>query len=330
MELGGQGTTEGRQSRDESPVLGGPRTGADAHLEDQPSDAVTAVGEVRRAVPQKLTVVLPTRNEIDNLAAMVAALRGLSIPGVEVSVLVVDSESPDGTGDLADQLAARDPGYVDVLHVPLEGLCRAYMLGFARALEAGAELLVQMDCDFSHDPEAIVQMVDTMREQRADVVIGSRWIDGGTVDKDWPMLRQLLSRFANHLYVRGLMALPIADATGGFRLWRRQALVGMDIGRRIGSKGYIFQVEMASLAYRLGYRLAEIPIAFGPRLTGESKLNAAIQIEAAWRVLLIRLGHLLLSPAQRTVDWHVQRREAARDKKSPRLVRAATGSAVTP
>jgi len=247
----------------------------------------------------RLTIVLPTRNEAENVRPMVEELLGLDVPDVELSVLVVDNDSPDGTGDLAEELAVEHPERVAVLHIAGGGLGRAYVAGFSRALADDADLILQMDCDFSHPPRFVPRMVETLAIQAADMVLGSRYAPGGRLGEDWPFWRRALSRFANGLYVRAVLGLPLADATGGFRLWRRETLVGMDFARRIQSDGYVFQVEMASLAHRLGYTVEELPIEFVQRRAGESKMSWRIQLEAAWRVFQVRARHRRLSPAHR-------------------------------
>jgi dolichol-phosphate mannosyltransferase len=246
----------------------------------------------------QLTVVLPTYNEAENLPRMVSTLLGLPLADVELRILVVDDNSPDGTGRLADELAARHAGRVGVLHRQgKEGLGRAYIAGFLRALDEGAELVLQMDCDFSHRPIDVPALLAAL--PGADMVLGSRFAPGGQVDPDWAWWRKLLSWFANSVYVRVILGISLRDATGGFRLWRRATLLGMDIGRRIQSNGYVFQVEMAFVAQRLGYAIREIPIEFPDRAAGESKMDLRIQLEAAARVFDVRKRHRGLRPADR-------------------------------
>ncbi len=246
----------------------------------------------------RLTIVLPTYDEADNLPRMVRELLALDLPGHELSILVVDDNSPDGTGALADGLAADHPGRLAVLHrAGKEGLGRAYVDGLQRALAAGAELVLQMDCDFSHEPRFVPALLAAL--PGADMVLGSRFTPGGHVDPDWAWWRKLLSWFANSLYVRVILGTALHDATGGFRLWRAETLRGMDIARRIHSNGYVFQVEMAYVATRLGYRIREIPIEFPDRRSGESKMSLRIQFEAAGRVFDVRRRHQALTPADR-------------------------------
>ncbi len=264
----------------------------------------------------QLTVVLPTYNEAENLASMVAALFALDLPDTELSILVVDDASPDGTGDLADELAAAHPGRLSVLHrAGKEGLGKAYLAGFAQALDQGAELVLQMDCDFSHKPEYVRDMLLAIGQplpgkgaggdagggagRTPDMILASRFVSGGRVDDSWAWWRKLLSWFANSVYVRAILGLPLCDATGGFRLWRRETLLGMDIQNRIQSNGYVFQVEMAYVAWRLGYRIHEIPIYFPDRERGTSKMDVRIQLEAARRTFEVRRRHKALTPAER-------------------------------
>lgn len=246
----------------------------------------------------RLTVVLPTYNEAENLPRMVGELLGLRLPDTALSVLVVDDASPDGTGRLADELAARHPGRVAVLHrAGKEGLGRAYIAGFRQALDQGAELVLQMDCDFSHQPSDIASLLAAL--PGADMVLGSRFVKGGRVDPNWAWWRKLLSRFANGLYVKWILGTGLCDATGGFRLWRAATLRGMDIARRIASNGYVFQVEMAFVAQRLGYLVKEVPIEFPDRTAGTSKMSLRIQIEAALRVFEVKRRHDKLRPGDR-------------------------------
>lgn len=245
-----------------------------------------------------LTIVLPTYNERDNLRPMVQALLELALPGATVRVLVVDDNSPDGTGRIGDELAAQHAGQVSVLHrAGKEGLGRAYLAGFRRAIDDGAELLVQMDCDFSHQPADVARLLEALDD--ADMVLGSRFVSGGSVDRDWAWWRKALSRFANGLYVRTILGCPLADATGGFRLWRAATLAGMNPWAHVRTGGYGFQVEMAYLAARLGYRVREVPIYFPDRVRGTSKMNLGIQLEAAWQVLAMRRRLRRLGPADR-------------------------------
>lgn len=244
----------------------------------------------------RIMVVLPTYNEAPNLARMIEALRALGVP--DLQMLVVDDNSPDGTGQIADELAARYPTEVTVLHNPNKGgLGAAYKLGFKHAVEQGVDYVIQMDTDFSHQPCYVPDLI-AKAEEGYDIVHGSRYVRGGGVDKNWGPHRKLLSWFANRVYVSTILGLPIKDATGGFRLWRREALVGLGFDR-IVSSGYVFQVELAYVAYRLGYRIAETPIYFPDRELGESKMGTRIIIEAALRVWQVRQRHHALTPQMR-------------------------------
>lgn len=248
----------------------------------------------------RLTVVLPTYNESENLPRMVEALLALPVEH-ELSILVVDDNSPDGTGQIADSLAAQYPGKIRVLHrAGKEGLGKAYLAGFQKALADGADLLIQMDCDFSHQPKYIPDMLAALLG--ADMVLASRFASGGRVDESWAWWRKLLSWFANSVYVRVLLNTNLRDSTGGFRLWRRETLIGMDIQNRIHSNGYVFQVEMAYVALRLGYTIKEIPIYFPDRRVGESKMSFRIQYEAALRVWEVRRRHKDLTPGNRKTE----------------------------
>ncbi len=244
----------------------------------------------------EITVVLPTYNEAENLPAMLDALLGLE--AYRLRVLVVDDNSPDGTGSLADDAAARTPDRVSVLHrTEKAGLGPAYIAGFRRAIADGAGYIIQMDCDFSHQPHYIPALIAAL-ENGADVVIGSRFMRGGGVDRTWSWFRKLLSWFANGVYVRLLLGIPVSDSTGGYRIWRRETLLGMGLDR-IGANGYVFQVEMAYVAHRLGYRLREVPIYFPDREKGKSKMGSHIIFEAAVRVWQLIARHRSLSPADR-------------------------------
>ena len=245
----------------------------------------------------RLVIVLPTYNERENIARLIAALFALELPNM--SVLVVDDNSPDGTGALADELASRADytGKVTVLHRPRkDGLGPAYVAGFKKALAMGAQLVIGMDSDFSHQPQRIPALLELIADH--DIVIGSRYVPGGSVDSQWGIQRKALSYWANRIYAPLILKLPVRDATGGFRLFRREALIGVDL-ERVRSNGYIFQVEFIHVAHKLGYRLAEAPIHFPDRQRGESKMSSRIALEAALRVWQIRWRHRNLSPADR-------------------------------
>jgi len=239
----------------------------------------------------RLTVVIPTYNEADNLPAMADALLRLPLAGLQL--LIVDDNSPDGTGAIADGLAERynsrvvERPRIAVLHRPGKaGLGTAYIAGMRRALQDGADYVVQMDADFSHSPHYIPEMLGVMVATEADVVIGSRYVPGGTLDEGWSTWRRFVSWWAN-LYSRMILNLRIRDMTAGFKLWRRDALLGIDLSR-VRSNGYSFQVEMAYLCEKLGYRLVEIPIHFEDRRIGQSKLDIPVKVESAWRTWQIR------------------------------------------
>lgn len=233
---------------------------------------------------QKIVVVIPTYNEANNLPELAAALWGLNLPNL--SILVVDDNSPDGTGQIAEELAHTHPGQLAVLHrTSKDGLGRAYVDGFKKALAEGADLIIQMDCDFSHSPKHIPEMLRQI--ENADVVVGSRYVNGGQVDERWETGRYLLSWWANAIYTRLLLRLKVKDGTAGFKCWRAEALRGIDLDN-IGSQGYSFQFEMAYLSQKLGYRAIEIPIYFEDRRIGRSKMTIPIKIEAAlrtWQIL---------------------------------------------
>ena len=242
----------------------------------------------------KPTIVIPTYNEAANVEPMTEALLGLDLPDLEV--LIVDDESPDGTGRIADQLAAQHPGRVHVLHrTDQRGLGRAYVDGFRWALEHGAEAVVQMDCDFSHSPSDVPTLLTHLVDY--DLVIGSRYVAGGQTDRDWELGRVLLSWWAN-LYARLILRSAVHDITAGFRAWRRNTLLGIDLDT-VRAQGYVFQVEMAYVAQRLGYKLLEVPIYFEDRRIGESKMTMPVKIEAALGVWQIWWRHHHLQPSDR-------------------------------
>ena len=231
-------------------------------------------------------VVIPTYNEVNNLEAITQALYALDLPGL--SILVVDDESPDGTGVLADQLCARFPDRFHCLHrAGKRGLGRAYVDGFRWALAHGADPIIQMDADFSHSPAYLKVFLELIHDH--DVVIGSRWTAGGQVDQRWGVERYLLSNGGN-FYARAILGLHTHDATAGFKCWRRSALEAIDVDR-ILSDGYIFQVEMTYVAERLGLRVLETPILFEVRHTGRSKMTMSIKLEAMWRVFQVGQRH---------------------------------------
>jgi dolichol-phosphate mannosyltransferase len=232
-------------------------------------------------VAERALVVVPTYNESANLPLIVPEILAQD---ARLHVLVVDDDSPDGTGELADRLAAADPR-VQVLHRPGKGgLGKAYLAGFRWALERDYELVFEMDADFSHDPKFLGKFLQAVEE--ADLVIGSRYKTGVNVI-NWPISRLLLSLGANQ-YARWITGLPIMDSTGGFKCFRRRVLEAIDF-ERVRSNGYAFQIEMSFRAWKKGFRLVEIPIVFTDRVEGQSKMNKRIVREAIWMVWWLRL-----------------------------------------
>jgi len=237
--------------------------------------------ESRGAGPAWL--VLPTYNEAENLEPLVAAALA-NLPD-SARVLVVDDNSPDGTGDLADRLAAAEER-VDVLHRPRkEGLGPAYVAGFRHALGAGAGRILEMDSDFSHDPADLGRLLAAT--ETADLAIGSRYVAGGGVE-NWSRLRQGISR-GGSAYARIVLGLPIKDLTGGFKCFRREVLERIEL-EEISSRGYAFQVEVTYRAVELGFEVVEVPIVFRERRAGASKMSRSIVLEAAWRLPQLRMG----------------------------------------
>jgi dolichol-phosphate mannosyltransferase len=221
-------------------------------------------------------IIVPTYNERENLPRMIAKL--LSLP-VAVDVLVVDDNSPDGTGKIADELAAKHP-QINVLHrSEKNGLGRAYIAGFKWALEKKYELIFEMDCDFSHDPDEIPNFLK--KAENADLVLGSRY-DGGVRVINWPLKRLLLSRFAG-IYVWLVTGMPFTDPTGGYKCFRRRALEFLKLDA-VQSNGYSFQIELTHRLWRDGFKVVETPITFTERVQGSSKLSRSIVIEAFWMV----------------------------------------------
>jgi dolichol-phosphate mannosyltransferase len=237
---------------------------------DQPAAGYPGVGRV--------LVVIPTYNEADNIRAITARVRA-AVP--EVDLLVADDNSPDGTGRVADELSAADKR-IHVLHRPgKQGLGAAYVAGFGLARERGYDAVVEMDADGSHSPEELPRLLDALRD--ADVVIGSRYVPGGTLI-NWPRRRLVLSRGAN-IYTRLALGMPIKDATAGYRVYRMPVLEKIEIDS-VASQGYCFQVDLAWRTYRNGFRVAEVPITFTERERGASKMSSSVMREAMWRVLV--------------------------------------------
>ncbi|MCP4168016.1 MAG: polyprenol monophosphomannose synthase [Chloroflexi bacterium] len=249
----------------------------------------------------KLVIVLPTYNEAENLAAITSELLALDLE--DFSILVVDDNSPDGTGEIADDLAYLHPGRFCVLHrIDKAGLGLSYLDGFNMALEMGADIVVQMDADFSHSPHYILDFLNSLAQ--ADIVVGSRYIKGGQLDQHWSWWRRFLSWWANAIYTRLILGLHVRDGTAGFKMWRRSALEGIDFDT-IQSNGYVFQVEMAYVSEKLGYQIIEVPIYFEDRRIGRSKMSVPIKIEAALRTWQIRWRHRGLKPQDRRPFAHV-------------------------
>jgi dolichol-phosphate mannosyltransferase len=232
----------------------------------------------------KTTFVIPTYNEAENIPKLVAAV--LELP-VAVNLLIVDDNSPDGSGDLAEQMKSNHPERIQVMHRKGKlGLGSAYIQGFHQAIKEGADFIGQMDADFSHPIDKIPVLMETL--ESCDFVIGSRYVSGGKLDENWPFWRKWLSGFGN-FYARTLLGLKIRDVTGGYRLWKKETLNAMPL-ERVKSNGYIFQVEMSYVATLLDFTCKETPIYFADRRWGQSKMSLRIQLEAAYRTWFL-LGH---------------------------------------
>ena len=231
-------------------------------------------------------VIVPTYNERENLEGLIEAARTeLDKVTPDHAILVVDDSSPDGTGELADRIALTDPR-VHVLHRPRKlGLGQAYVAGFRRALAEGAALVIEMDADFSHDPAYLPALIDAAAD--ADLVLGSRYVDGGAVD-NWGIARRLVSR-GGCWYARMVLGVDVRDLTGGFKCFRREVLEAIDLDA-VHSQGYAFQVELTYRALQLGFRVKEIPIVFADRRVGQSKMSRRIVLEAMWMVPRLRFG----------------------------------------
>lgn len=235
---------------------------------------------------KRALVVVPTYNERDNLARLVPLILSQD---ERLDLLIIDDDSPDGTGAIADQLALEDPR-VHVMHREGKlGLGTAYLGGFRWALARDYDAVFEMDADFSHDPAHLPEFLEAIRDY--DVVLGSRYLHGRVTVVNWPMSRLLLSWFANQ-YARVVTRLPVSDATGGFKCFRREVLEAIDLNR-VGSEGYSFQIEMSLRAWRKGFSLGEIPILFADRDIGESKMSNRIIVEAVWRVWTMRFTDLI-------------------------------------
>lgn len=247
----------------------------------------------------KTTVVIPTYNEAENLRALTTAL--LDLPVQDLDLLIVDDDSPDGTGALADSLSAEFRPRLRVLHrAAKSGLGTAYVQGFTLAIENGADYVAQMDADFSHSPSYIPKFLERVETQ--DVVVGSRYVPGGKLDERWSPGRYLLSWWANSVYVRLILGLKVRDATAGFKLWRKSALERINL-TQVRSNGYVFQVEMAYRSEQCGLRILEYPIYFEDRRIGHSKMSVPVKWEAALRVWEIRSRYGRLAHSTARVEW---------------------------
>jgi dolichol-phosphate mannosyltransferase len=226
----------------------------------------------------RIAVIIPTYNERANIGATAGRIRR-AVP--DADLLVVDDNSPDGTGEIADELAAED-SHIHVLHrTQKAGLGAAYIAGFHRALAEGYDVLVEMDADGSHQPEELPLLLDALKS--ADLVLGSRWVAGGTV-RNWPKSRELLSRGGN-TYARVMLGIGLKDATGGYRAYRASTLRAIALDE-VQSQGYCFQIDLAMRVIRAGLRVVEVPITFVERVHGTSKMSRAIVLEALWRVTI--------------------------------------------
>lgn len=234
----------------------------------------------------RAVLCLPTYNERENLEAMIEALRGV-LDTARDRVLVIDDRSPDGTGEIADRLAAELP-WVSVLHRETkEGIGPAYVAGFRRALGEGAELILEMDCDFSHDPADVPRLIEAAAG--ADLVLGSRYTPGGGT-ANWGIVRRIVSR-GGCLYAQVILGMRVRDLTGGFKCFRREALEAIDLGA-LSAHGYAFQIETTYRAKRAGLRIREVPITFVERRAGASKMTGSIVAEAMWKVPVLRFRAL--------------------------------------
>jgi dolichol-phosphate mannosyltransferase len=237
---------------------------------------VSPLGKSSFAAIGRVLVIIPTYNEAENVEGIVMRVREAV---AEAHVLVVDDNSPDGTGEMADKLAVTD-SQVHVLHREgKEGLGAAYLAGFAWGIDAGYDVLVEMDADGSHQPEQLPRLLDALGD--ADLVLGSRWVTGGQA-VNWPKTRELISR-GGSLYSRIMLRVPIRDVTGGYRAFRKETLAGLGVDQVV-SKGYCFQVDLAWRAVKAGFKVVEVPITFVERELGASKMSRSIMIEALWRV----------------------------------------------
>jgi dolichol-phosphate mannosyltransferase len=247
----------------------------------------------------KTCIVLPTFNEAENLLPLVTQL--LSLPLIDFHILIIDDNSQDGTGKLAEEIQQKNSERVSVIHRPGKmGLGTAYVTGFSWALRRGADQVIQMDSDFSHSPKYLTQFVAKINDY--DVVVGSRYVPGGKLDPRWSGWRYFLSKWANSIWVHLILGLQVRDATAGFKCWSRRALEKISLDDVL-SNGYVFQVEMAYLCEKNGLRILEIPIYFEDRRIGKSKMTVPVKIEAAWRVLEIRLRYGAIKHREARVEF---------------------------
>jgi dolichol-phosphate mannosyltransferase len=250
----------------------------------------------------RIIVIVPTFNELSTLPVIVQRIRG-AVP--EADILVADDNSPDGTGRLADELAAADD-HVHVMHrLGKEGLGAAYLAGFAWALQQGYDVVVEMDADGSHQPEQLPRLLDALRS--ADLVLGSRWVPGGRTE-NWPKSRQFISR-GGTAYTRLMLGVPIQDATGGYRAFRAETLRKLDL-HEVASQGYCFQIDLAWRAVQRGLRVVEVPITFVERTAGQSKMSRKIVAEALWRVTVWGVDDKVTRVRRRAHDRRVRARKA--------------------
>ncbi|MBW3533769.1 MAG: polyprenol monophosphomannose synthase [Gemmatimonadetes bacterium] len=267
--------------------LGVQHTPTTAELTRPPKDTSVDARRDRSFGPgARFLVIIPTYNELDNVGRIVPMVLAKD---ARFDVLVVDDNSPDGTGEAVAAMAGDEPRVHLLARAGKEGLGKAYLAGFAWALERDYALIFEMDADFSHHPDNLPAFLD--RAESTDVVIGSRYVDGRVTVVNWPMSRLLISYFGS-FYARTITGLPVRDATGGFNCFRREVLASLDLSR-VRSNGYAFQIELKFRAWRQGYRLAEVPIVFTERESGESKMSKRIVREAVWRVWWLRLQDML-------------------------------------
>lgn len=233
----------------------------------------------------KATVIVPTYNEAQNLPRLLEQVFSLGIDGI--NIIIVDDNSPDGTGNLAEDLAKKYPGRMEIIHRKGKmGLASAYIAGFRLALERGAEAIFEMDADFSHSPEYLPRFLEKL--ENCDVVVGSRYIRGAALDPHWGLWRKFVSRAGNS-YVRLVTGLKVKDTSSGFKCFRRRVLEGLALDS-IRSEGYAFQIEVAYMCQKKGYKVEEVPIFFSQRASGKSKMSSKILLESLWRPWRLRLS----------------------------------------